>query len=149
MKNKIGFTTETNTVQPAEYVLPRQTAPRKSVVQVYFPTRGTTLSYYNDRFDLKCGDLVYVDGKLEGIPGFVRSVNYTFKIKLSDYKRVIAVADTSVHGEFCMAGSHFVTFDRAALPKEKIRLWFLAPSTDEGEFVAGCGAAPFRLDDFK
>jgi len=149
MKNKIGFTTEVAVAPTVEYAPPKQTVPRKSVAQVYFPTHGTTLSYYNDRFDLKRGDLVYVDGKLEGIPGFVRSVNYTFKIKLSDYKRVIAVADTSVHGEFHMAGSHFATFDRAALSREKIRTWFLAPSTDEDEFVTGCDDFAFCLDDLK
>lgn len=149
MKNKIGFTTETNIAQPAEPFLPCQITPRKSVVQVHFPARGMTLSYYNDQFDLQCGDLVYVEGKLEGIPGFVRSVSFTFKIKRSDYKRVIAVADTSVHGDFCMAGSHFVTFDRTALPKEKIRTWFLPPSTDESEFVTGSDDFAFCLDDLK
>ena len=59
--------------------------PKKSVVQVYFPSRGMNLAYYNDSFDLKVGDLVYVDGKLEGHRGQVTEVNYSFKIKLSDY----------------------------------------------------------------
>ncbi len=59
-----------------------------------------TLAYYNDRFDLHCGDLVYVDGKLEGKRGRVVDVNYNFRINLADYKRVIGVADTNVSGRF-------------------------------------------------
>ena len=55
-----------------------------------------TLSYYNDLFDLHRGDLVFVVGKLEGLRGIVVDVSYNFKIKLSDYKRVIAVADTTL-----------------------------------------------------
>ena len=39
---------------------------------------------YNDLFDLHPGDLVYVDGKLEGHRGRVTDVNYNFKIKVSD-----------------------------------------------------------------
>lgn len=90
-------------------------APRKSVVQVRFPGKGMALAYYNDQFDLKLGDLVYVDGKLEGQLGRVVEIAYNFKIKISEYKKVIAVCDTNVTGQFFMAGSHFVTFDPTAL----------------------------------
>lgn len=45
--------------------------PRKSVVRIHFSSRNMTLSYYNDAFDLKVGDIVYVDGKLEGLRGRV------------------------------------------------------------------------------
>lgn len=121
--------------------------PRRSVVQVYFEERHFTLAYYNDSFDLHVGDIVYVEGKQEGLRGRVSEVNYNFKIKLSDYKRVIAVADTNVHGKFFMAGSHFLTFDREALPCEKARGWFIAPATDGDEFVSGSdGAQSFPLN---
>lgn len=59
-------------------------------MRVYFPQRGFDCTYYNNLFDMHVGDLVYVDGKLEGKRGKVIDVSYTFKIKLSDYKRVIA-----------------------------------------------------------
>ena len=85
--------------------------PRKSLVQVRFPGRGMALSYYNDQFDLKPGDFVYVDGKLEGQLGRVTDVSYNFKIKLSDYKRVIAVVNTKVSGQFFMAGSALAGID--------------------------------------
>lgn len=124
-----------------------QAAPRKSVVQVYFADRNTTLAYYNDRFELHRGDMVYVDGKLEGICGRVTEISYNFKIKVSDYKRVIAVADTAVHGRFFMAGSHFVTFDRGALPGSKVITWLRAPTMADDEFVCGSDGSAFCLDD--
>ncbi|MBQ5321163.1 MAG: hypothetical protein J6K88_03780 [Oscillospiraceae bacterium] len=126
-----------------------ESAPRRSVVQVYFAGRNMTLAYYNDRFDLRCGDIVYVDGKLEGMRGRVTEVNYNFKIKLSDYKRVIAVVDTTVNGQFFMAGSHFVTFDRDALPVSKVLTWFKAPTGDDDEFIIGQDDTTFLLNDLK
>lgn len=152
MSFKIGFTAEHPENKPPEaaYTVPQQeAAPRKSVVQVHFAGRSMALAYYNDRFDLRVGDMVYVDGKLEGQRGCVTEVNYNFKIKLSEYKRVIAVADTTVHGQFFMAGSHFITFDREALPSGKVVTWFMAPAKEDDEFVSGSDDASFRLDDLK
>ncbi len=125
-----------------------QSTPHKSVVQVYFPERDRSFAYYNELFDLHIGDIVYVDGKLEGILGRVTEVNYNFKIRISDYKHVIAVVDTTVNGQFFMAGSHFVTFDRTALPPEKIITWFRVPSSDD-EFVTGNDDSFFLLNDLK
>ena len=149
MAFKIGFTAEgyEKTAAKTVYTVPQQVAARKSVVQVYFPVKSMTLAYYNDRFDLRCGDLVYVDGKLEGVLGRIKEVNYNFKIKVSDYGRVIAVVDTDVKGRFFMGGSHFVTFDRSALPEKKARTWFKAPAKEEEEFVSGSDDTAFRLDD--
>lgn len=140
MAYKIGFTAENGVAKGEEtvYVAPSErTAPRKSVVRVHFPSRDTTLSYYNDSFDLRCGDIVFVDGKLYGVRGRVTEVSYSFKIKLSDYKRVIALADTDVRGRFYMAGSHFVTFDRGAIPREKTVTWFKSPPREDEEYVCG------------
>ena len=123
------------------------TTPRKSVVRIHFPVRNMTLSYYNDAFDLKRGDIVYVDGKLEGLRGRVVDITYNFKIKLSEYKRVISVADTRVKGEFLFAGSHFVTFDRAALPYEKIITWFKAPEKEDEIYESGNDESSFQLSD--
>lgn len=122
--------------------------PRRSVVRVYFAERGLTLSYYNDRFDLHRGDMVYVEGKLEGRSGRIVEVNYNFKIRLSDYQRVIAVADTAVKGQLFVAGSHFVTFDRAVLPREKAVTWFKAPAEDD-DVICGSDDTAFCLDDLK
>ena len=124
-------------------------APRKSVVQVQFPCFGHSLAYYNDQFDLHQGDRVYVDGKLEGEIGVVTSVAYNFKIKLSDYKRVIAVVDTCIHGQFYIAGAYCVTFDPHTLPAAQATLWFRAPSGEDEIYESGSDDTAFRLDDLQ
>lgn len=120
---------------------------KKSVVRVHFPYRDLTCSYYNDRFDLHRGDVVYVDGKLEGVRGVVVDVSYTFKIKLSDYKRVIAKADLDVKGEFITGEDYLITFDKAAIPFEKVLTWVKAPSADDEEYVSADDSQPFLLSD--
>lgn len=151
MSFKIGFTTETENTEkvnienvPIQNKIP---VAKKSVVDVFFPDRHLTCSYYNDMFDLKRGDIVYVDGKLEGLRGRVVEVNCNFKIKLSDYKRVIGVADTNVKGEFHLAGSHFITTDENALKYEKILSWFKAPENEGEEFVSSTDEKTFELTD--
>ena len=72
MAFKIGFAAEHPENKPAEVTYTAQqmqASPRKSVVQVYFAGRNMTLDYYNDRFDLHRGDIVYVDGILD-VEGF-------------------------------------------------------------------------------
>ena len=150
MKQKIGFWNEiqgdADNITCSKDEAP-VSAPKKSLVQVYFPKRGMDLSYYNDQFDLQVGDIVYVDGKLEGLRGRVTAVNYSFKIKLSDYKRVVAVADTHISGELHMAGSHLVSFDPQTIPYEKIITWFKAPDKEDDVYVSGSDDHSFRLDD--
>lgn len=138
---------ETKDTAPAYETHHQTIPPRRSLVQILFPGKGMALTYYNDQFDLKPGDRVYVDGKLEGLLGRVMEINYNFKIKISDYKKVITVVDTDVSGEFHIAGSHFVTFDASALPAEKIKLWFKAPEKEEDEFASSSDDSSFMLDN--
>ena len=153
MKFPIGFTyNEEPRKIEVEPLTPQATVPVKSLVQVHFPERNQTLTYFNDQFDLKRGDFVFVDGKLEGIRGIVRGVSKNFKIKVSDYKKVISVADTNVSGQMHMAGSHFVSFDVSVLPYEKIRTWYLPPVKEEDEYETGNDDTAFmlgRLGDMK
>ena len=149
-KYSIGFKTKPN--EEPEVNVPMEVCkgviePKKSVVQVYFPHRGTGWAYYNDSFDLKVGDLVYVEGKLEGYRGQVTEVNYSFKIKLSDYKKVVAVIDTDVKGDFFLAGSHVVTFDRRAIPFSKVITWFKVPESDDDYVSGDDDMFSFPLDD--
>ncbi len=120
--------------------------PVKSIVQVRFPSQGRSFAYYNDRFDLLVGDIVFVEGKLEGVQGVVTEVSRSFKIKLSDYKRVIAVANTTVKGELYFGGSHLIAFDKNVIPYNKIRGWFLPPESDE-EVAVGYDDEGFFLDE--
>ena len=151
MAFKIGFTaeTESNEKRNIENIPAQKIAPiiKKSVVDVFFPDRHLTCSYYNDMFDLKRGDIVYVEGKLEGKRGRVVDINYNFKIKLSDYKRVIGVADTDVIGEFHLAGSHFITIDEGALKYEQITTWLKAPENENEEYVSSSGDEVFNIND--
>lgn len=147
MKLPIGFLknekSEKTEIRP---VVTKETVPVKSLVQVYFPERNQTLTYFNDRFDLKKDDLVFVEGKLEGLRGIVKSISKSFKIKVSDYKKVISVADTDVSGQLHMAGSHFVTFEPSVLPYEKVRAWYLPPVNEEEEYETGNDDQAFSLD---
>ena len=152
MSFKIGFTSEEpdiNTAEETVEIAQAEVCPRRSVVQIYFPGRSMNLAYYNDRFDLKVGDLVYVDGKLEGLRGRVTSVNYNFKIKLSAYQRVIAKIDTDVHGAFFCVGSHVVTFEPNTLPAQQVITWFRAPLPEEEEIAAGFDDTAFSLDNLE
>lgn len=150
MKNKVGFVyddlqqeNQNPQIDPGKETV----VPRRSVVQVNFSGDERSLSYYNDQFDLKKGDLVFVEGAFEGTLGRVVGVNYNFRIKLSQYKRVIAVADTDVHGQFYMAGAHCVTFDRQVLPVDRAATWYFPPQKDTDEFVSGSDESSFHLDD--
>lgn len=150
MAYKIGFTTDTTEQKKTESVIATSRShivPRKSVVQVHFPDANTTLSYFNSDFDLKIGDFVFVEGSFKGIRGRVVDIIYNFKIKLENYKKVISVADTTVSGEFFLAESHFMTFDRNSLPKKKVLSWF-KPDTDiDEEFAIGFDDTTFCLDN--
>ena len=150
MSFKIGFTAGTEENKVADEVIPaasRTTQVKKSLVRVYFAERNLTCTYYNDMFDLSVGDIVYVDGKLEGIRGRVVEVSYSFKIKLSDYKKVIAVIDTNVKVDFYLAGSHVVSFDRNAIPFSKVLTWFKTPENDEDYVSGNDDTNRFPLDD--
>lgn len=147
MKFSIGFAfnDESKKVE-MEPLVQQATVPVKSLVQVYFPERNQTLTYFNDQFDLKRGDFVFVDGKLVGIRGIVREINKNFKIKVADYKKVISVADTHVSGQMHMAGSHFISFDASVLPYEKVRTWYLPPVKPEDEYETGNDDTVIALD---
>ena len=137
---KIGFSAQYRNQTPMEKntLSAESSSAVKSVVQVFFPERHMTLAYYNDRFNLRKGDLVYVDGKLEGLPGRVVDITYSFKIKLSDYKRVVGKVDVSVKGDLYCCGGHMLAFDRGVIPREKIISWYKGPC--EEETVCGEGA---------
>lgn len=149
MKQQIGFwpgKPEPSGEEAPTELSVKHIAPVRSVAEVYFPVRNMTLSYYNDAFDLQPGDIVFVEGKLEGWPGRVLSVAYNFKIKLTDYKRVIGRADTEVRGQFHLAGSHLLTFDAEALPFEQAITWFKAPDAEDDEYAWGSDNSSFPLD---
>ena len=136
--NPIGFEKGCLVNQNAEKIQEEADRAEKtavpSVVRVKFPSHNRELDYFNDQFDLKVGDLVFVDGKLSGQRGRIVAVSKHFKIKIEDYKHVIGLADTCVNGQFRNAGSHLVTFDRRVLPYDQFRTWVLPPKDDDTEY---------------
>lgn len=149
MKHPIGFCVQSKAPEAASPTpaMQPETAAVPSVVRVYFPERDRAYSYYNDRFDLHEGDVVYVSGKLAGLLGRVAAVDYNFHIRLADYERVIGAADRNVRGTFYVFGSHMLTLDHGALPYAQVRSWFFPPEAD-GEFVTGHGLGPTYTLDF-
>ena len=73
-----------------------RTIPRRSVVQVYFAANHRSLAYYNDRFDLKPGDLVFVDGKLAGKIGVIGPT----RMKYSEVTSVIEYLTDNISNAF-------------------------------------------------
>ena len=121
---------------------------RKSIVSVEFDNREYPLTYLNDSFDLQVGDTVYVEGALEGKRGTVLYINYSYKVKVGEYKKIIGVADTKVTGQFNYLNSHFVTFDPKSLPKNKVITWFKAPDIEPVEYEYGDDEESVQLVDF-
>lgn len=143
MKHPIGFCVQSKAPEAASAAPAAQpeTAAVPSVVRVYFPEHDRAYSYYNDRFDLHVGDVVYVSGKLAGLLGRVAAVDYNFRIRLADYERVIGAADRNVRGTFYALGAHLVTLEPNVLPFRQVRGWFLPPEAD-GEYAVGHGPGP-------
>lgn len=123
----------------------------RSIVKVYFPDDGRHFDYYNDKFDLKERDRVFVSGMLEGIPGVVVSVNTKFKIRPSDYQKVISKADLDFHGKFYSLDNKMITYDNSALPPKKFRTWVMPPVKEDDEIICGDGyeANVYNLMDNK
>lgn len=126
MKHPIGFCVQPRAPEAASPTPAAQpeAAAVPSVVRVYFPERDRAYSYYNDRFDLHEGDVVYVSGKLAGLLGRVAAVDYNFRIRLADYERVIARRTGTCAGTFYVFGTHMLTLDHGALPYAQVRAGF-------------------------
>jgi len=131
---KIGFSANINEQREAVHTPENGqsvSTGKKSLVRVYFPSKSFSCTYFNDGLELHKGDTVFVEGKLEGLRGIVTEITFTYKIKLFDYKRVIAKADTSVRGEVFFGDTYVIAFDNETLSYEKCRGWFLPPVDEE------------------
>ena len=118
-----------------------------SIVWIRFPSCDYELDYYNDKFDLNPGDLVFVDGKMEGQRGCVMSVSRHFKVQAKAFRRVISRADLHVSGQFVNADSYLLCFDPQTLPYSQFRSWVLPPKTEETEYLIGFEKEHIDLND--
>lgn len=150
MKNKIGFIVENNsdklqnnsldiTEKESIYIRP-------CLCEVYFDHIDRGLTYFCDSFDVKPYDHCFVSGKLAGYLGTIINVCYSFKIKPSDYEKIISIADTPVTGVFHQAQNMFITFDKNTLPYSKAITWFAPPENDE-KYVTDTDDLVYQLDD--
>ena len=129
MGRMIGFmaSNEIKSEAPAAPATIRSVTPVKSLVKVRFECHSMPLAYYNDRFDLKEGDVVYVSGKLAGEPGVVVSVTTKFRIHISDYERVLSLLDLTIHGSFTGIRDKMVSFDQIAITPDQFGGWVTPP----------------------
>lgn len=146
MKSILGFTAPAEAEEQA--VIPEMeetVVPRKSLVEIKFPGINKNLSYYNDQFLLREGDVVYVSGKLAGQPGRVMSVTYQFRIHTKDYERVLTKLDLTLHGSFTPVKSQMVCFDDILLTPERFESWIMPPADpkvseeEKDEVISGEG----------
>ena len=146
----VGFGREESNQEPMQEAKAVVTAsPVRSLVSVSFERMNMPLTYYNDRFDLKPGDRVFVTGKLEGEIGIVESVTTKFRIRLSDYQKVLSLAQTSVRGAYVPKGNVMLSYDADALSPEDFRKWILPPveqDEEQDEVIFGDGFE-VSLDD--
>ena len=152
MKNMIGFSCEgEETIAPQIKSEQKETErPVRSLVKVRFPELNRCCAYYNDQFDLKEGDMVFVSGKLACECGIVDTVNDKFKINLRDYERVIAHPEVQIHGTYLPLLDKMVSYDKEAVSPDTFRTWVRAPVLDENEkpeYVLG-GGYSFDLEHF-
>lgn len=138
MKKIYGFadTEEKETETVAISDTDTEEKPVKSLVKVFFPEKGREYAYYNDSFDLKCEDRVFVSGKLYGQLGVVTGITTHFRINTADYKKVIARPDTVIKGTFVQAGDKMVSFDTNMTP-QKFRETIIAPPDPDAEPAGG------------
>ena len=134
-------------MQEKEKIMKNSSAPVRSLVTVSFDDDGRELTYYNDRFDLEPGDRVFVSGKFAGKPAVIEEVFTKFKIRPSDYQRVIAVAGCPVRGTYEAVLNKMVCTGGDAMTPDEFRSWILPPRTEEEEeFIYGEG---YDLDIFR
>ena len=151
MKSILGFGRENEKTAEVTTDVEREmtNAPIKSLVQVRFPDVNRSYAYYNDKLDLRAGDLVFVSGKLAGTCGVVESVNYKFKINLADYERVIAHPEVKLSGTYSQVMDKMVSYDQHAVSSDTFRSWVKTPifedDEDKPEFVTGEGYS-FELE---
>ncbi len=136
MKSILGFGIGENPAAERIAVTPKEGRdPVRSLVSVRFIRDGRAFTYYNDKFTLEVGDLVFVSGRLAGQLGVVEKITTRFRINLADYQRVISKASAAVHGTYEPVLDKMVSYDREAMSPEEFRAWILPPAHWDGD---GC-----------
>lgn len=139
MKSVIGFGGQEPVQSEAKpQVVTTSGQPVRSLVSIRFADVEKSYTYYNDRFDLSVGDRVYVSGKMAGRMGMVASVNTRFKIKLSDYEKVVANPHIVFRGDYEQVLDKMVAY-HGEVSAALFRSWVMPPQQEEDEIVMGDG----------
>lgn len=128
----IDITKETNLVKETV------TEIKPTIVKVYFPKENMRFDYYNECFELKEGDVVYVEGAYENTPGIVEEVITHFKVKKDIYKKVLKKLELEFHGEFKAIPGYMLCNRPDAITYEQFYTWFNKKTEDgEDEYLTG------------
>lgn len=127
-------------------VSPQQNPVQPSVAEVYFYEEDVALPYYTDRFNLKQGDLVFVEGKMAGKRGRVQKVSHIFRIKADEYEQIKCVVAFKKSNKLYFSTSHLIEFRARLLPIEQAKCWFGVPE-EKGKLLIGEGSETFRVSD--
>ena len=126
-----------------------------SIVKVRFCENPRELMYYNDRFALKVGDIVYVEGEFADTPGHVMAVNIDFKNNPDDYERVLARPDVAVHGIYHPFFPMILSYSEEAVSFQQYLSWVsisgdgnLEEPTHSGGVVCPLNPAAIAASDF-
>lgn len=144
-KNGFSVNTENERIAETTAAAPIVEEAVKSVVTVLFDN-GKDYPYYNDKFNLKVGDRVFVDGKLAGKIGTVIKVTTKFKVSTKYYKMVLEKLNPEFHGTFKKAENFMLSKGINIIPFEQMKAWLKAPvivfdndDESEEEFYIGEG----------
>lgn len=110
----------------------KPTRPTMALVKLF--KNGITMSYYNDRFNLKKGDIVFVGDEGNFFRGRVEQVTADFNVDKEYFDRVVGRAVTEVRGSFSQAESYLLTFDRDVLPYRQFLTW-MKPVDEDMHYI--------------
>ena len=114
----------------------------KRLVQIGFACSELTFSYLSDIEDIQAGDLVMVQGALQGEIGVVKKVKKHFKIPKMEMQWVERVVDREISGAYFRLGEDIVSFD-CVLTAEKFMTLCIGKSYKQNNSV---GEEEMQLD---
>lgn len=114
----------------------------KRLVEVHFYGRGMGLSYLCEDEGVKVGDLVTVEGKLEGLIGKVKRVLKSFKIPKFEMKWINKILDCDATGDYFKLEDDIISFN-SALTSEKFYSMYVEQAYNS---VEGLGEADMDIN---
>lgn len=102
-----------------------------SKVKVAFAGANRLYTYFNDEFDLRSGDVVYVEGKMWKRPGQVREVCPADPAEKDAFNKVLQGVNLKVHGTYYSYGPYMFSFEGEAIDFAQFRSWVSPPLEED------------------